>query len=373
MKTKWYKPVVLFLTVFYCLLCSDALAASKGPAEKQGQQAAAARGFISAASHDEIVAMAKKEGKLAGGAALETKVIDAYRDAFKKEYPFIDVTMEEITGPEAYKRILMELKAGRDTGWDFTHLPTDDYESYVPFLKKFDILGMAEKGVLHIPVKMIEPRSRNIIAVNTNVQVVAYNPKVISSDKVPNTWEGFLRPEFKGRKFVADIRPTEIAALVPAWGLEKTLDFSRKVAAQQPVWVRGGSRTLTSMIAGEYAMFLGSALHSIKRLQAKDPTGSLQYKLVEPIPVRLAEATAIFGATKHPYASLLWLEFITSPKGQKLAEPFTDSMYSPGSSLAEVTHGKKLSIVDWDHFAKISGYQDKILEAYGFPKAEVSK
>jgi hypothetical protein len=33
-----------------------------------------------------------------------------------------------------------------------------------------------------------------------------------------------------------------------------------------------------------------------------------------------------------------------------------------------VTRGKKLSVVNWDHFPKMPEYQAKVIEAYGFPK-----
>ena len=44
----------------------------------------------------------------------------------------------------------------------------------------------------------------------------------------------FLKPEFKGKKFAADVRPTEIAALVPAWSLERALGFARKLLPKSP-------------------------------------------------------------------------------------------------------------------------------------------
>jgi ABC-type Fe3+ transport system substrate-binding protein len=63
--------------------------------------------------------------------------------------------------------------------------------------------------------------NRSIVAVQSNMQVIAYNKEMISGDKVPDSWEGFLAPEFKGKKFLLDVRPKPLAALVPLWGLEK--------------------------------------------------------------------------------------------------------------------------------------------------------
>jgi len=207
--------------------------------------------------------------------------------------------------------------------------------------------------------------------VNSGMQVIAYNKKLLAADKLPNTWEDFLKPEFKGRKFTADIRPTEIASLVPAWGLEKTLDFARKIAAQEPVWIRGATRTLTAMAVGEYSLFLGPNFNTVMRAIKKDVTGTLDLKVLEPVPVRLTEALAVLASSARPYTALLWIEFQASPKGQKIVDdlhPYGASAFIPGSAQEKLIRGKRTSVVQWDHFSQLGDYQAKVVEAYGFPK-----
>jgi ABC-type thiamine transport system substrate-binding protein len=339
----------------------------------KAKREAEAKGFIFETSRDEIVAKAKKEGKMRALSSLEADTIKVMTAAFKAEYPFLDVHVEELSGTDANQRFILEMKGGMAKNWDSPHIGTENYNEYPPYLKKFDILGMAQHGVLRIPVPTIDPIRRNIVAVTSALQVVAYNRTLIAPEKVPDLWEDFLKPEFKGKKVAADIRPTEIAALVPAWGLEKTIDFSRKLAAQQPVWIRGGSRTVTAVGAGEYPLFIGPNYHTVRRALEKDPTKNLAMKIPEPIPTRLSDTKSVFAHASNPYAALLWLEFVTSPKGQKICdeqEPYGASLFISGSAQESVTKGKKLSLVDWEHFAKMPGYQDKVVEAYGFPKAE---
>ena len=191
-------------------------AAAPGALQK-AKQDAEAKGFIFETNHDEIIAKARKEGKLRVLTSLEMENLKPVSDAFKKKYPFIDLRAEEIAGTDTYQRMLLEMKSGAASGYDVNYLTTDFYDDYFPYQKKFDILGMAQQGVLQIPVAMIDPVNRNIVCYATNTQIVAYNKKLISDDKVPNTWEDFLKPEFKGRKFLVDIRPQEVANLVPAW------------------------------------------------------------------------------------------------------------------------------------------------------------
>jgi ABC-type Fe3+ transport system substrate-binding protein len=349
---------------------SIAVAASANPALLTAKQEAEARAYIFAANREEIVANAKKEGKVRVFGSLDAQGLKALSQAFRKKYPFVDAQVEEITGMENYTRMLMEMKAGLAKSWDVNYVAFDLYPEYVPHQKKFDILGMAQHGVVQIPVKMIDPINRHIVAVASDFQVIAYNKKYLPPERLPNTWEDLLKEEFKGRKFVLDIRPKDIAALVPAWGLEKTVAFARKLAAQEPVWVRGGvSRIL--MQTGEHHLVVGANLATPLRAQDKDP--NIAYKILEPVPARLNEAEAILNAASNPYAGLLWLEFVCSPEGQKILdqhEPYGASFLTPHSVQEKLTRGLKLSIVDWDHLTKMEDYQKKIVEAYGFPRAQ---
>jgi ABC-type Fe3+ transport system substrate-binding protein len=361
--------LVLVLVTFGVPVAANAAAA--GAALQKAKQEAEAKGFIFETSRDEIVAKAKKEGKLRVLTSLENEALKPVSEAFKKKYPFIDLRAEEIAGTDTYQRMLLEMKSGAASGWDVNYLTTDYYDDYFPYQKKFDVLGMAQQGVLQIPVGMIDPVNRNIVSYTTNTQVVAYNKKLISEDKVPNTWEDFLKPEFKGKKFVVDIRPQEVANLVPAWGLEKTLQFAKALADQSPVWVRGHSRTIAAITAGEYAMLLGANLNSTKRAMAKDRAGVLAYKVVEPIPIRIADHEAVFGKAASPYAGLLWLEFIAGPETQQIINrDDKGSVFFPGTTPHQLTQGRKVTLVAWEHAPKLEELQKKVFEAYGFPKAQ---
>ncbi|MBI2988369.1 MAG: substrate-binding domain-containing protein [Deltaproteobacteria bacterium] len=165
-----------------------------------------------------------------------------------------------------------------------------------------------------------------------------------------------------------------LAALVPAWGLEKTLDFARKLAAQQPVWGRGPTRITTSLLAGEHSLFCCAPFGTVHRVKRKDPTGRLSYKVIEPVPARVIDQpTGMLNTADHPHAALLWLEFLTSPEGQEIIdkyEPLKASVFTRGSAISQEIPGKEVSVVDWDHNTKFEEYVEKIFAAYGFPKAD---
>jgi iron(III) transport system substrate-binding protein len=350
-------------------------AAPASPGLTKAKQEAESQGFVFETSHDAIVAKAKKEGKLRVITGLETSN-KFTAEAFRKKYPFIDLHVENIRGTEQAQRNLLEVKSGAAKDWDMVRPVTDFYNEYLPYLWKVDLLGMAEQGVLAIPPAMIDPRNRNVVGLVSRFQVSAYNKTLLPPAQAPKTWDDILKPQFKGKKFAVDIRPQEIAALVPAWGLEKTLDFARKVAAQQPIWIRGGSRTLQAVLSGEIPLFIGPNYDSVREFQRKDPQGVLQFVIMEPVPVRMSAEQAVLAAAKNPYAALLWLEHMASPEAQKLIdehEPLAASLYVRGSVAEQEMRGKQLSIVKWEHYQNVDQWISKIVEAYGFPKAEGSK
>ena len=360
---------ILCLLFFFCSMTHGALAA----APPGGANDAELKGYVFSQSRDEIVAKAQKEGKLRALAEMEPNHIKATTAGFMKKYPFINLSIEEITGTDQAQRFILEMKAGRTKGWDVVHLSADFRAEYVPHLLKIDILRMAGKGLLQIPIPMIDPVGRNVVAFQTRFSVFSYNKNLIASSLLPKVWEDLLKPEFKGNKFAADIRPQGIAALIPAWGLEKTLDFSRKIALQQPIWIRGGVKTLAAIQSGEIPMLLGPGMHTLKRAMLKDQTGLLQYVMPEPVPVQLSLQEAILASSEHPHAALLFFEWLASPEAQKIGdeiEPLGSSVYVRGSEVEQLLKGKKLSVLSWGDYQNVDQWQAKVFEAFGFPKAD---
>jgi len=364
----------LFLLLGSFVLTTNGSAAESSAALLKAKKDAEAKGFIFETSRDAIVAKAKKEGAVKVLSGLDPSVYPSIMEGFKKKYPFLKIEMLEITGPDSAHRFIMELKSGSRNDFDVSHASTEFYPEYIPFTKKFDLLGMAEFGVLRIPPKMIDPKHRALAALGSALSVVAYNKNLIPPDKVPNRWEDFLKPEFKGRKFLVDMRPHPFAAY-PACpqeglGLEWMLKYARGLRDQNPIWSRGHSRALSSIQAGEYAIHSGTHYQSVTRAMAKDPTGTLQLKMVEPVPVRLTALELVLASAQHPYAAMLFMEHEASPEGQDVIDKqdFIGSIFYPGSNMSKTIQGKKLCINGFADFHNSNKWMAMAVEAFGFPK-----
>ena len=109
----------------------------------------------------------------------------------------------------------------------------------------------------------------------------------------------------------------------------------------------------------------GINYHFTLSAMKKDPTGNLQFKVIEPVPVSLVDTEGVLAIAAHPYAALLWLEFETSPEGQAIIDryaPLKSSLYAPDSAVEKVLRGKKLSVLNWDTFRMKEKWTGQVIE-----------
>jgi ABC-type Fe3+ transport system substrate-binding protein len=232
---------------------------------------------------------------------------------------------------------------------------------------------MAEQGILKINPKMVDPEYRSVVSIGSALCSIAYNKKQLAADKVPNRWEDFLKPEFKGRKMLVDIRPYCLSALVPAMGEEWVKNYARKIKEQEPIWVRGQTRAMSGIIAGEYDLHQMTQYHSCMRAAVKDVSKSLVCKIIEPVPAKVQDGEGVLQSAANPWRALLFIEHAAGPEAQKLIDefnPLKSNVFGDGE-IAKLLKGRKVSLNDFRTYHKSSEWIKMIVEAYGFPKADV--
>lgn len=115
--------VVLFMRIFALvalsswILSSQAFgAAAPSPALMKAKQDAEAKGFAFETSRDEIIAKAKKEGRLRALSSLDPGSFKPMADSFKKKYPSIDIQIHELTGHRSDPAPLVGDEGGHGQG-----------------------------------------------------------------------------------------------------------------------------------------------------------------------------------------------------------------------------------------------------------------
>jgi iron(III) transport system substrate-binding protein len=374
LKIRERKIVCFLIAISFILALSGEQASAASSSLAKAKQQAEAKGFTFVSSRDEIIRNAKTEGRVNVLMSMSRSNFQPIIDSFKKKYPFIkEVRIQEITGSDAFQAFLLGLNAGTVKDWDVGDAATDWYDEFPPHAMKVDLLGMATEKVLTIDPRMIDPDHRTLVSIASTVASAAYNRKLIAPEKVPNTWEDFLKPEFKGRKFAVNVRPLNMPSLMAGMGEEWGVNYARKTKEQDPIWGLGEARLMASLGIGEIALFQITNYNSCARAAQKDVTKSIACKIIEPVPVRLHEMEFIIKGAAHPYTAMLFLEHQTSPEVQQIIdeqEPLKSSMYANGE-IAKLVKGKKTSVHDFKTYSKTAKWVDMIVEAYGFPKAQI--
>ena len=336
-------------------------------------RALGASGYMSFKSHADIVEKARQERKLNFLTTMDPETSNYLKQAFQNKYPFMEeIQAQEIAGTAATQRLLLQIQGGQADA-DVVYTSEDFFNQYIPHGRKIDLLTMAQQRVLDIPAKMIDPQTRKAMAVSTHFGVVAYNKCRLHESEVPRRWEDFLKPELKNKKFVVDIRPFVYQSMAAGAGEEWMLDYANKIAAQNPIWFRGATRALQLIANGEFLLHSAVNYNSTVRAIGRDKTGCLAFRIVEPVPVRLAEPEIILDKARHPHVGLLWLEFLASPEAQSIIdeyEPLKSSLYVTGSAVETALRGKKIWLKEWKHYEKGPHWMSTAVKAFGFPKAE---
>jgi ABC-type Fe3+ transport system substrate-binding protein len=352
------------LLVAACSMVLLAPAASYG-AEKN------AAGYLSYASHDELVKAAKAEtGTLQMTIALTQPGIDELTKLFTATYGIKAVGQDV---GQSDSRILLEIKAGTNKN-DILHMEEElGLDNYYPHLYKMNILGMAEKKIIDIPVKMINPKEPNALSLGSALAGVSYNSKLLPAGFEIKSYEDLLDPRLKNGQIWVDVsQASGLAALFVVWGKEKVIDYTTKLAEQKPIWTTGATRSITSMAAGEYAAGSLNHYHSVIRVRDQRKAPHINAVLLEPVPVRLNNIWGINAKAPMPASALLFIELTASAKAQEIFDregPIKGSVFVAGSLPNKLVEGKKIAFVGWDDVDEIEPMQKRIFESWKFPTA----
>jgi len=314
---------------------------------------------------EEVTKLAIKEGKVRIASALERDEEPLVFKGFNQRYPTIKIEPTRITGADTREKIFTEALGGV-VEYDLADVSAEVQDK---FIKAGVLMGP-------IPWRNLFPKINDrqlspngyIVAVGWSTHVIVYNPSLVPRDRVPKKWEDCLDAYWKG-KFVVDTRPKALAGLAVGWGEEKILDYAARLKANQPVWKRGQTESLTQVAAGEYPMICGSYYQSIHKILRRDPKAKLAVVYPPEVPASVGEALAVMKGAENPNAAVLLAGWLASPEGQKGYDKIgRGSPYVEGTEKWEVLHktGAKVVSRDWEDNSSEEAITKKILAVWGF-------
>ncbi|MGH7830517.1 MAG: ABC transporter substrate-binding protein [Candidatus Binatia bacterium] len=251
---------------------------------------------------------AKKEGELVWYTSMSISDSRPLLDLFEKKYPFIKAHLLRASSEKTLNRIMTETKAGR---WDFDVVALSE----IGFLRERNMISPYLSPEAKAFQADFQDPEGYWTAIYNNYFVIGYNTKMVSPQEAPEDWEDLLDPEWKGKIAIDKEEYEWYAALVKAWGKERTQKYMRALAKQDIQWRKGHTLIAQLMSAGEFPVAIVYA-HRIDSMQKKGAPVEW-VNTVNPVVVAI-NGIALSAKPQHPQTARLFVDFILSKEAQDL-------------------------------------------------------
>lgn len=251
---------------------------------------------------------AKKEGQLSIYTSLNTKDSGPITEAFEKKYG-VKTLLWRSSSEKVLQRAVTEARAGRNL---FDVLETNGPEMEALYREKL-LSEFFSPHFKDLPPAAF-PKHRHYVADRFNFFTIGYNTHLVKPEEVPNSYQDLLHPRFVGKLGLEAGDVDWFAAMVKSMGEDKGLAFFRKLAESRPQ-MRTGHTLLGELVsAGEVPMAV-IYNHNIERLVVKG--APVKWKALTPTFGR-PNAISVSARAPHPYAAMLFTDFMLSLQGQTL-------------------------------------------------------
>ena len=266
-------------------------------------------------AHPELLAQAKKEGRVTWYTTVSIPEAKTFIDLFEKEYPFIKVDLLRSGAGALVNRVAAEYAAHN---YSPDVLQGMSSRGGLTLLKKRGILGRyISPEFKNYPAEVID-KEGYWGSTYQNTFVLAYNTRNVKPTDVPKTYDDLLKPMWKGRKIINDTENYEwFDGLLKAWGKDKGLAYFRRLAAQEQIFQRGARARIQLVAAGEAPLTIGYGPHAQNFINQGAP---IDWVALEPV-VLIINTASIAARPPHPAAAKLFIDFLFSKPAQlKLRE-----------------------------------------------------
>ena len=282
----------------------------------QAQSAAAAAGkndqiymYKGADRMQRIVEKARAEGTLTFYTSMSTVESRPLSEAFTKKYG-IKVELWRAPNETLLQRILTESQSNRNS---FDVVETNATEAEV-LAREHQLSPFFTPYLADFPAAAIPPH-RMWMPDRFNFLVTAYNTNKVKREELPKTYEGFKDPKWKGRIAVEAGDWDWMATIIQKMGQEKGTAFFHEFAATKPE-MRKGHPLLAQLIgSGEVQVGLTTFLANV--ISGKELGIPVDFVPVQPV-LAVPFAIGVARQSQHPYAALLFADYVLSPEGQEV-------------------------------------------------------
>ncbi len=254
----------------------------------------------------ELIAAAKKEGKLVYYTANFAEVEQQVINAFNKRFPEIKVEMVRAPGGQLITRVKTEAAAGKLAADVVDH---SDRALMLPLVDLFQDYA-PPNAADYRPDAMISPK---LWPRATLVWSIAYNTELVKNP--PKSWMDLTKPEY-GNKQIGQVFAASGGTTWTRIMFERQVlgeDYWKKQAATNPVLYPSGAPTSDALVRGEVS--IAPLLYNAIYPKQKEGAPIKIFFAPEGAPVN-PYASGIPKTAAHPNAAKLFLNWCLSEEGQ---------------------------------------------------------
>ena len=270
-----------------------------------------------------LIEGAKKEGKVNFYTGLIVdQVVRPVKDAFEKEYPFLQVEFFRGNSERVAQKVLTEYQAKRYEVDIVSGSAATTMVQRAGYMQRFYSPHLAE-----YPPELKDPKG---FWGSTNVyfMTLGYNTRSVKASELPKTYEDLLHPRWRGQTMWSTSRgsgaPQFIGNIFITMGQEAGKAYVQKLKQQNIAKSTASARQILDLvIAGEYPMAIQIFNHHA--YISKTAGAPVEWQPLEPV-TATNNTVGLAKNAPHPHASMLFLDFMLSKKGQRV---FQQSNYLP--------------------------------------------
>ena len=263
-----------------------------------------------AQTQEQLIAGAKKEGKLVVYASATAPQLQMYFATFNKRYPFIKTEYFRTGKQKLVSKILFEEQAKQRIA-DVVH--TSVIETSI--LKRRGALSKyvpLESAALPSHYKDPEGFWTSAYASGT---LLGYNSRQVKRAEIPKTYDELLNPRWKNAIAIDSNKIEWFATLLKLKGRP----FMEKLAALNPTIRDGNTLVLQLLAAGEFPLSAGVYEYSIEDLKTKG--APVDWFGLEPV-ITYTVAASLPSQPNNPNSAKLFIEWLLSKEGQEVINQY---------------------------------------------------
>jgi len=266
--------------------------------------------LLLAQTQEQLIAGAKKEGKLVVYASATAPQLQMYFTAFNRRYPFIKTEFFRTGKQKLVSKILFEEQAKQHIA-DVVH--TSVIETNI--LKKRGVLSRyVPLESASYPAQYKDPEGFWTSAYASGT-LLGFNSRQVKRAEAPKVYEDLLNPRWKGGLAIDTNKIEWFAMLLKIKGRS----FMEKLAAQAPSLRDGNTLVLQLLAAGEYPVATGVYEYSVEDLKSRG--APVDWIGLEPV-ITYTVAVSLPSQPPRPFAAKLFIEWLLSKEGQEVVNQY---------------------------------------------------